>query len=224
MTFDATLKSATATSYISVATAQQLLATLPQSPGITEWLALTAPQHEQTLVGATLVLDPMNWKGHKCDCNQRLQWPRQIDQCRCGATKCDSLPFNIELATAYLAATMGSAGSGYVNVKSMATGGAASSGGSGLDQFESVTLGPISVTMKKDYVATSTTALANLPTFVRDLIGEYLAGQGISQGMVGRGSIAMARQGLPVAPAYSGRFYLNNGVVTPRWGGWGALR
>ena len=124
--FDSTIGGNAATSYLSVADAVAILQSLPQSGAVTDWLALTEQQKEQSLTGATMVLDPLSWKGVVCSCEQRLAWPRQLAGCGCPVSSCGAIPFDIQLACAYLASEVGAFGGGFVGSTGGSTG---SSGG-----------------------------------------------------------------------------------------------
>lgn len=199
--FDSTIGGNAATSYLSVADAIAILQSLPQSGGVTAWLALTEQQQQQSLTGATMVLDPLNWKGAVCSCEQRLSWPRQLAGCGCPVSSCGAIPFDIQLACAYLASDVGAAGGGYV-------GSAGSTGGAsgGLEDYSKVTIGPITVEMKPDAANTSSGSnFDRLPAFVADLLKTYLHGTGgLSQVCLTRGSTVGLRRGLSPAHAWSG--------------------
>jgi hypothetical protein len=63
MAFVSTLGAPDANSYLSVAKATTLLSELPASTGVSSWLALTNTQKEQSLVAATMAINPLHWKG-----------------------------------------------------------------------------------------------------------------------------------------------------------------
>jgi hypothetical protein len=218
--FSSTIGDPDATSYISVLEAEEFLNALPVSQGITDWLALTNEQKEQSLNASTLALDVLNWSGATCSCEQRLQWPRRV-KVECCISSCDDIPADVKLPTSYMAAFMGGAG-GFLAISS--TTGGSSGGGSvaGLEPFAEVTIGPIKVKMKEGttYGDDLTSNIGQIPPFVADLIRRYLSAFGISQGSVSRRSIAMAGPGYIGSPAYSGTMYLKNGMVYPRIGGW----
>lgn len=215
MSFDATIGGKTAISYIAVEGAEVLLTALPQSSGIVDWLNLDDPEKEQTLVAATAALNSLDWAGEICSCDQRLQWPRKIHGCRCGVTRCDAIPYEIQLATSYLAAFLGESG-GFTGI----TG---EGGVGGLEPFDQVKIGPIEVKMKDTSTSIAGTTLGQIPPFVADLIREFLFGLGMSQGTMSRRSIARAQGSYIGSASYTGNFRLTNGVVTPRFGGWGPV-
>lgn len=199
--FDSTIGGNAATSYLSVADAVAILQSLPQSGAVTDWLALTEQQKEQSLTGATMVLDPLSWKGVVCSCEQRLAWPRQLAGCGCPVSSCGAIPFDIQLACAYLASEVGASGGGFVG----STGGSTGSSG-GLDDYSRVTIGPITVEMKPESETSKAgTNVGRLPAFVADLLKTYLNGAtGMSQACLTRGSTLGLRRGFSPAPAWTG--------------------
>ena len=226
--FDASLASPNATSYLTVADATAILGSLPQSAGVVAWLALTEAEKEQSLNGASMVLDPLAWKGQSCSCEQRLAWPRQIAACGCPTATCGFLPFDIQLATAYLASDIGATGGGYIG--SGTSGGGATGG---LDDYSRVTIGPITVEMKPDSSTnTDSSNFGRLPAFVADLIGKYINGVGgIGQTELRRTATSRVRVGAVAATAWSGTMQMAwapNGtrLVMPRPenGGWASYQ
>jgi hypothetical protein len=210
--------------YCTVARAEELLGTLPQTDAITDWLALTDDQKTQSLTAATYVLDTLDYKGTKCECGQPQEWPRVIYECGCALTNCDGLPVELELACAVMACEIGTDASKYLNIHNGSGGGGGGGGGiEGLEPFSEVTIGPINVKMKDDFVSINDTLIELLSPFLLGLLDKFLKGVGpVSQGNVRRPSVARVYgvRGLFPAPAYSGRFYLSNGRVRPRLGRW----
>lgn len=204
--------------YVTVADAEILLQALPASPGVTDWLALTEDQKTKTLAASTAVLDSLDWAGRKCSCDQVEQWPRLIRSCPC-PTNCDSIPHDIELACAYLAAYMGEGG-GFLSFKE---GASQPSSTQQLEPFDEVKVGPITVKMKEEltYGDQFATNIGQIPPFVADLIRRYLNPFGMTEGRLNRVSTAQVSRFRIGSSAYSGRFYLRNGRVYPRFGGWG---
>jgi hypothetical protein len=222
---DSTLSGAESNSYVSVLEASELLLALPQSPGIAEWLEFPEEDQERTLIGATMTLDALSWAGRKCQCDQRLQWPRLVRGCRCGATKCDVIPTDIMLATSWLAASLGLEG-GFMGVPSTAVSEAGVSGVDALDPFSEVTVGPLKVKMKEQTTGANDlgSIVGMIPSFVAELVKEYLNGVNMSQPRLTRRSSALAHDGYIGSPAYSGTMYLKNGKVYPRFGSWTSRR
>lgn len=106
-TFDATLGGSAATSYISVAQADDWYLGTTREPN---WTALTVPEKEAALMASTFQLEPLRYAGSRCSpssddpaLEQALQWPRSDATCRGIATTCSMLPREVIAATAYLA-------------------------------------------------------------------------------------------------------------------------
>ena len=225
------------TSYVCVDTAKLLLNTLPQSAGITAWLAdtYTDEKREQDLNMATKVLEPLNWKGTICSCEQSLQWPRNASDDNCQVATCSEIPADIQLATAYLAAEtaftgqIGSIGGGG------GTGGNANQGGgggggdvSGLEPFDEVEVGPIRVKMRQDaeFVSGSVWGWDLLSPFLQSILAKWIEGGGsingdLSQGNVTRGSVAKVSNRLPYQ--IPGKYSLRGGRIYPRYPGNGFI-
>lgn len=218
--FDCTIGGKQSNSYICTDEAILLLKALPTSPGITDWLSLSGVEQQQSLIASTAVLDALNWAGCICNCEQRLQWPRRQMMCLCG-DDCSTIPHEIKLATAYMAAFMGAQG-GFIGLESTAGGSTGGGGVGGLEPFSEVTVGPIKVKMKEGitYGDTLATNIGQIPPFVADLIRRYLNAFGMSQGFMGRRSIARSWGTYIGGPAYTGSMYLRGGKVYPRVGGW----
>ena len=239
--FDCQLGSPTQTSYICVETADMLLASMPQSPGVEDWIKSSDDNaKKRNLNLATQVLDSLCWNGERCDCEQPLEWPRRVMDCACELAGCDEIPFDIQLATAYTAAWLATRkdytflpGGGSLGD----SGGSGSGGGggsidtgndgvAGLEPFEEVEIGPIRVKMRQE--ATFDTGLWGwemLPAFIQSLLWRWLCsngpggmnggGSGFSQGYVGRRSVARVRNPLP--NQVPGNFWLRGGKVAPRY-------
>lgn len=224
--FDSTLAGPTANSYISVAIATEKLEALPSSDGVVEWLGYTEEEKERSLVAATMVLDPLNWRGSRCSSEQQLNWPRNIKDADCTygsrvyVVSCEDLPHNLEVATAYLAAFLGSTG-GFTGITSPLSPEAAASAAQ-LEQFEEVRVGPITVKPKQEseWAEYPESNLKRIPPLVSDLIKPFLAAFAASEARLRRTSVARSGGYYIGSPAYSGKFYLRNGKVFPRFGSW----
>ncbi len=224
---DATVGGAVSNSYLERVIAEQILSQYPQSTGIAAWFELTDDQKDQSLIAATLTLDGLSYAGTKCSCEQRLLWPRQITQCSCTISGCTSIPFDVQAATSLTAAHLGAAGGGLFDVGS---GGTAGGGSSGLDQFEQVTLGPITVRMKQDTafgVSGNGDIRDQIPTMVLTMLKPYMKGDqfGVYQGSNTRQSAAALLQGYGRS-GYSGTMRIRSGSVSVRpevgtgWASW----
>jgi hypothetical protein len=120
-----------------------------------------------------------------------------------------------------MAAFMGEQG-GFAAIGSTVGTGEGGAGVAGLEPFSEVTVGPIKVKMKEGvtYGDEFTTNIGQIPPFVADLIRPFLNAFGVSQGYMGRRSIARSWGQYIGGPAYSGTMYLRDGKVYPRVGGW----
>ena len=232
--FDCTFGSPTQTSYICVENADALLASMPQSPGVKEWVESSDDNaKKQYLNLATQVLDSLCWLGEKCFCEQPLEWPRKVLDCGCELASCDEIPYDIQLATAYLAAWLATKedyaflpGGGGLN-----GGGGGGSIDTGNDQiaalapFEEVTIGPINVKMRATADLGDGWGWELLPPFVQSLLWKWLCSTGpggiqgggpsFTQGNVGRRSVARLHRRLP--NQVPGNFWLKNGKLVPRY-------
>ena len=216
------------TSYVCLDTAVALLSTIPQSDGITAWLNdLTDQERERTLNLATQILEPLNWVGTKCSCEQSLEWPRQVQDCTCEAANCSAIPIDIQLAAAYLAAeqaytgSLGSIGGGGGTGGNSGSGGGGGGGGvEGLEPFSSVTVGPIKVDLKGDaeFKSSNVWGWESLSPYLQSLLSKWVTGggaMGFGQGHVSRGSVARTNGRLPWQ--VPGTLSLRNGRVYPRY-------
>ena len=107
MAINATLGSSTANALVSEADADIYAATVWW--GAT-WLALTTPEKEIALIGATSAMETLQWKGTRCtpsvddaDKPQALAWPRSDASCDGVAAACTLIPKAITNATIELA-------------------------------------------------------------------------------------------------------------------------
>ena len=107
MTFDATLGSWRATSYITVDAADAIWANTLNDAA---WAALTQTEKEQSLMASTNALEALKFSGERCspakdDSSkpQALQWPRSGFICKGVTATCAAIPKQVEQACAYLA-------------------------------------------------------------------------------------------------------------------------
>ena len=99
-TITATLKSATANSYVTLAEANTYFETVPDS---TTWANKTDDQKNRALISATRWLDGLNFYGDRCDESQALKWPRNNYHVDDVELACTSIPTNIKYAQYELA-------------------------------------------------------------------------------------------------------------------------
>ena len=214
MAFVSTLGAANANSFLSVARATTLLGELPVSPGITAWLALSDTQKQQSLVAATMTINPLKWKGYVADDTQSLSWPRRIKiDGRQLAT--DELPLDFEIAVAYVAAFLGSDG-GYTSV-------AVGDGGSSLrstNQYEEVELGDGALRVKFKQGDIPQTGVDYIPPFAMDILYRYMIDASFHQPYVSRTSTARIDPYYGNASFRPSRIRFAGGQVFPSRGGW----
>ena len=110
MTFDATLGSWRATSYITVARADAIWANTLNDAA---WQALTETNKQQALMASTSALEALIFSGIRCapskddpDKQQALQWPRNGFTCKGITATCAAIPLQVEQACAYLALSL----------------------------------------------------------------------------------------------------------------------
>ena len=232
--FDCTLASATATSYVCLAEAEAILHGTIQSEGLTDWYEMSDDDKKRSLNLATSALEALDYKGEKCSCEQRLQWPRHVNDCQCPLATCSQIPFDIKSSTAYMAAFLaakpiyGSIGGGGGSGGNIDGGGSSSGGNdqiSGLEPFSSVTIGPISVDMRQDadFKVDGVWGWELLPPYVKAILQKWIDGfQGdgsIGQGTIRRGSVARRSPRLPWQ--VPGSLWIRGGKGYPRYSGSG---
>jgi len=115
--------SATANSYLSVAEADAIAATML---GTLKWLdpATTTAQKENALIQATQNLDTLGWVGSRTSATQPLAWPRKDAKCGEKDYASTVIPREVELSTFDLA-------EGLLNNPALISGIGGSSGGGG---------------------------------------------------------------------------------------------
>ena len=216
MAFVSTLGAVNANSYLSVARATTLLSELPASVGVSAWLTLTNTQKEQSLVAATMSINPLHWKGQPATSEQSLAWPRRVAADYYYAPE-DELPVDFEIGVAYMAAFLGTNG-GYTGI-SGTDGGATRYKNS---EYDEVTLGGTSegliVKFNKDQM--SQTGMLFIPPFSMDIFARYMIRGDFYQPKVRRESTArVGYRGFVSTQRPSGVRYIN-GQLWPYGGSW----
>jgi len=214
MAFVSTLGASDATSYLSVARASTLLSELPASTGVTTWLALTTTQKEQSLVAATMAINPLQWRGQPSSVEQSLAWPRRIVADYYFAPD-DELPIDFEVGVAYMAAFLGSNG-GYTGIADL-DGGAKRYKNS---EYEEVELGDGDLRVKFRTDSMSQTGALFIPPFSMDIFAKYMIRGDFYQPKVRRESTArVGYRGYVTRQKPSGVRYIN-GQLYPYGGSW----
>lgn len=214
MAFVSTLGASDANSYLSVARATTVLSELPPSAGVAAWAALTSTQKEQTLVAATMAINPLQWKGQPTSAEQSLAWPRRIIADYYYAPS-DELPVDFEIGVAYMAAFLGING-GYTGI-------ADSDGGATRRQnseYEEVELGRGDLRVKFSQNQDSQTGMLFIPPFSMDIFAKYMIRGSFYQPRVRRESTArVGYRGFVARQKPSGVRYVN-GQLWPYGGSW----
>lgn len=215
MAFVSTLGATNANSFVSVARATSLLGELPASPGITTWLALGDTAKERSLVAASMVINPLKWKGTVATAEQSLAWPRfiKIDG---RVLPNDELPLDFEIAVAYMAAFLSSTG-GYTGIP------AGNDGGVTLqqnDQYSEVELGSGALRVKYKDDDSAQSGFEFIPPFAMDILSKYIIDSSFNQPVVTRDSVARVDP-FYAAGAFRGRrIRFSGGQIFPVYGGW----
>ena len=99
-TINATLKSATANSYVTLAEADTYFETTPES---STWDNKTDDQKNRSLIAACRWIDSLVYDGDRCDDGQALKWPRNNHHVDTVELVCTAIPSSIKYAQYELA-------------------------------------------------------------------------------------------------------------------------
>ena len=99
-TINATIKSETANSYVTLTEANSYFETAPDS---STWTNKTDDQKNRSLIAATRWIDTFVFQGDRCDENQALKFPRTNYQVDRVELSCSTIPNNIKYAQYELA-------------------------------------------------------------------------------------------------------------------------
>ena len=91
-TINATIKSETANSYVTLTEANSYFETAPES---STWTNKTDDQKNRSLIAATRWIDTFVFQGDRCDENQALKFPRTNYQVDRVELSCSTIPNNI---------------------------------------------------------------------------------------------------------------------------------
>ena len=173
-TINATLKSATANSYVTLAEADSYFETTPDS---TQWDNKSDDKKNRALISATRWIDSLNFYGDRCDEEQALKWPRNNYHVDRVELTCSTIPADIKYATYELARAL-------ANDTDAITG---NTGDTGL--YESVKLGEMEVKYNTASQATGTVNnVFDIYPWLQSYLGAYcLGGSGGYQVRVVRG-------------------------------------
>ena len=173
-TITATISSASANSYVTLAEANSYFETVPDS---TTWDDKTVDQKNRALIAATRWIDSFVFFGDRCDQNQALKFPRNNYQVDDVELACTTIPNNIKYAQYELA-------------RALANETDAMTGNTGTDgNIEQVKLGDIQVkyNTKSQGTGTVNNIMDKYP-WLQSYLGAYmLGGAGTFQMRVVRG-------------------------------------
>ena len=102
-TINATIKSETANSYVTLTEANSYFETVPDS---TTWDNKTVDQKNRSLIAATRWIDSFVYYGNRCDDGQALKFPRNNYQVDGVELACSKIPVNIKYAEYELASAL----------------------------------------------------------------------------------------------------------------------
>lgn len=159
---NATLSSATANSYVTLAEADSYFETVPDA---TTWDNKTTDQKNRSLISATRWIDSLNFYGDRCNADQALKWPRTNYDVDNITLECDLIPLQIKYATYELARAL-------ANDTDAVTG---NTGTTGL--YDEVALGDLRVKYNKTSQAVGTiNNIFDVYPWLQSYIGAYAAG------------------------------------------------
>ena len=173
-TITATLSSATANSYVTLAEANTYFETVPDS---STWTNKTDDQKNRSLISATRWIDSLVFYGDRCDNGQALKFPRNNYEVDDVELNCSLIPNNIKYAQNELA-------------KALANDTDAMTGNTGTDgNFSEVKLGDIEVKYNTDSQGSgSVNNIMDVYPWLQSYLGAYmLGGAGAFQMRVVRG-------------------------------------
>ena len=173
-TITATLKSATANSYVTLAEADTYFETTPSS---TTWDDKSDDQKNRALIAACRWIDSLNYLGDRCDNDQALKWPRNNYHVDNVELVCTAIPNGIKYAQYELA-------------HALANDTDAVTGNNGTDgSYEEVKLGDIEVKYNTDSQGVGTiNNIFDVYPWLQSLLGAYcLGGSGAYQVRLVRG-------------------------------------
>jgi hypothetical protein len=175
---DATIGSATANSYITLADAQAIVDGMVEDADVTAWATATTDQKNRALYSATQRLDRERYLGARATDTQALQWPRT------GVRKPDtyintySIGFPFRITTDYYTDTEipDQIKRAQVALAVFLNNNADALGLSGLEDYKSVSIGSLSVTPNVGFGAVGADKVP--PIMERYLTGLRMSGPG----------------------------------------------
>ena len=173
-TINATIKSETANSYVTLTEANSYFETVPDS---STWTDKTDDQKNRALISAPRWIDTFVYQGDRCDENQALKFPRTNYQVDRVELSCSTIPLNIKYAQYELARAL-------ANATDAMTGNLGTDG-----NFSEVKLGDIEVKYNTASQGTgSVNNILDVYPWLQSYLGAYiLGGAGSFQMRVVRG-------------------------------------
>jgi hypothetical protein len=173
-TINATLSSASANSYVTLAEANTYFETVPNAA---TWDDKTTDQKNRALISATRWIDTLNYYGDRCDEDQALKWPRNNYDVDGVELECSLIPNDIKYATYELARALANDTDAITE----------STGTTGI--YDEVELGDLRVKYSKSSQATGTiNNVFDVYPWLQSYLGAYcLGGSGSYQVRIFRG-------------------------------------
>jgi hypothetical protein len=173
-TIDATLKGASANSYVTLAEADTYFETVPDS---STWTDKTDDQKNRAIISATRWIDALSFYGDRCTETQALKWPREEYKVDGIELACTLIPADIKYATYELARALANDTGAITDA----------TGETGI--YEAVELGDIKVKYNKSSQAVGTVNnVFDVYPWLQSYLGAYcLGGSGNYQVRVVRG-------------------------------------
>jgi hypothetical protein len=161
-TINATLSSASANSYVTLADADAYFETVPNS---STWTDKTTDQKNRALISATRWIDSLNFYGDRCDNGQSLKWPRNNYHVDRVELTCTLIPADIKYATYELARALANDTDAITNTESDPD-----------ELYQEVTLGDLKVRYKDSKVENPINNIFDVYPWLQSYLGAYTIG------------------------------------------------
>ncbi len=161
-TINATLSSASANSYVTLAEADTYFETVPNS---STWDDKTDDQKNRALISATRWIDSLNFYGDRCDNGQALKWPRNNYHVDRVELTCSLIPADIKYATYELARALANDTDAITNTSSDPD-----------ELYQEVTLGDLKVRYKDEKVENPINNIFDVYPWLQSYLGAYTLG------------------------------------------------
>jgi hypothetical protein len=161
-TINATLSSASANSYVTLADANSYFETVPNSA---TWTDKTDDQKNRALISATRWIDSLNFYGDRCNADQALKWPRNNYDVDNITLSCSVIPSQIKYATYELARALANDTDAITNTESDPD-----------ELYQEVTLGDLKVRYKDSKVDNPINNIFDVYPWLQSYLGAYSAG------------------------------------------------